>query len=63
VCYPELCNTEQYFFIIQAFEGSKVEDMSRILVEHGYSYSGKDILTSGITGELLNAYIFFGPMY
>ncbi|KAJ3280249.1 DNA-directed RNA polymerase III core subunit ret1 [Borealophlyctis nickersoniae] len=46
-----------------AFGGSKVEDMSRILIEKGYSYSGKDMLTSGITGEPLSAYIFFGPVY
>lgn len=30
-----------------AFGGSKVEDMSQILIEHGYSYSGKDYVTSG----------------
>ena len=30
-----------------AFGGSKVEDMSKILIEHGYSYSGKDYVTSG----------------
>lgn len=30
-----------------AFGGSKVEDMSRILIENGFSYSGKDFLTSG----------------
>ncbi|KAI0244506.1 DNA-directed RNA polymerase III complex subunit Rpc2 [Massospora cicadina] len=46
-----------------AFGGSKVEDMSRILIDHGFSYSGKDFVTSGITGESLNAYIFFGPIY
>ncbi|KAJ1652703.1 DNA-directed RNA polymerase III complex subunit Rpc2 [Dispira simplex] len=45
------------------FGGSKVEDMSRILIEQGFSYSGKDYLTSGITGEALSAYIFFGPVY
>ncbi|CCA66782.1 probable DNA-directed RNA polymerase III, 130 KD subunit [Serendipita indica DSM 11827] len=38
-----------------AFGGSKVEDMSKILIEHGFSYSGKDMLTSGITGEPLEA--------
>lgn len=32
-----------------AFGGSKVEDMSRILMDNGYSYSGKDFLTSGST--------------
>lgn len=30
-----------------AFGGSKVEDMSRILVENGFNYSGKDYVTSG----------------
>ncbi|EPZ33014.1 polymerase III polypeptide B [Rozella allomycis CSF55] len=46
-----------------AFGGSKVEDVSKTLIEHGYSYSGKDYLTSGITGEPLQAYIFMGPVY
>lgn len=55
-----MCGKLQYG---TAFGGSKVEDMSRILVENGFSYSGKDYLTSGITGEPLTAYIFFGPVY
>ncbi|EMR09746.1 DNA-directed RNA polymerase III subunit RPC2 [Pneumocystis murina B123] len=46
-----------------AFGGSKIDYISQILVENGYSYSGKDQLTSGITGEALQAYIFFGPIY
>ncbi|KAK7205749.1 hypothetical protein BZA70DRAFT_294831 [Myxozyma melibiosi] len=46
-----------------AFGGSKLEDMSKILIEKGYSYSGKDMLTSGVSGECLQAYIFFGPIY
>ncbi|KAG2093034.1 hypothetical protein BD769DRAFT_1520741 [Suillus cothurnatus] len=46
-----------------AFGGSKVEDMSRILIEHGFNYAGKDMLTSGITGEALEAYVYFGPIY
>ncbi|KAG2492788.1 hypothetical protein HYH03_008949 [Edaphochlamys debaryana] len=41
----------------------KVEDISATLVRHGFSYSGKDWLTSGITGEPLEAYIFMGPVY
>lgn len=45
------------------FGGSKLEDMSEILVQHGFNYSGKDMLYSGITGEALEAYIFFGPIY
>ena len=32
-------------------------------VEHGFSYSGKDMLTNGTTGEPLEAYIFMGPVY
>ncbi|KDQ20564.1 hypothetical protein BOTBODRAFT_26567 [Botryobasidium botryosum FD-172 SS1] len=46
-----------------AFGGSKVEDMCKILVENGFSYAGKDSLTSGITGEPLEAYTYFGPIY
>jgi DNA-directed RNA polymerase III subunit RPC2 len=53
-----------------AFEGSKVEDMGKILIENGYSYSGRDYLTSGwmpliagITGEALSTFIFAGPVY
>ncbi|THH28177.1 hypothetical protein EUX98_g6005 [Antrodiella citrinella] len=46
-----------------AFGGSKVEDMSRILIDHGFSYAGKDMMTSGITGEALEAYVYFGPIY
>ena len=45
------------------FGGSKLEDMSKILVDKGFSYSGKDMLYSGIHGECLQAYIFFGPIY
>ena len=37
--------------------------MTRILIEKGFSYAGKDILTSGITGEPLEAYVYFGPIY
>jgi len=46
-----------------AFGGSKVEDICEELVEAGYNYQGKDILTSGITGESLQAYIYHGPIY
>ena len=46
-----------------AFGGSKLEDMSQILVDKGFSYDGKDYLTSGITGEPLPAYVFTGPIY
>ncbi|KAL8742500.1 MAG: hypothetical protein Q9190_005021 [Brigantiaea leucoxantha] len=46
-----------------AFGGSKVEDMGDILIRNGFSYAGKDFMTSGITGESLPAYVFFGPIY
>jgi DNA-directed RNA polymerase III subunit RPC2 len=46
-----------------AFGGSKLEDMSKVLIENGFSYDGKDYLTSGITGEPLPAYVFTGPIY
>ncbi|KAI3635703.1 hypothetical protein MIR68_006341 [Amoeboaphelidium protococcarum] len=45
------------------FGGSRIEDMGKILVDHGFNYGGKDYLTSGITGEPLEAYIFFGPIF
>jgi len=46
-----------------AFGGSKLEHMSKVLIENGFSYDGKDYLTSGITGEPLPAYVFMGPIY
>ena len=49
--------------LIISLTSLKVEDMSQMLIEHGFSYSGKDMLTSGITGEPLEAYVFFGPIY
>lgn len=45
------------------FGGSKVEDMSRLLIENGFNYAGKDMLTSGITGQPHEAYTYFGPIY
>jgi len=45
------------------FGGDKTEDLGKILISHGFSYGGKDYVTSGITGEPLSAYIFFGPIY
>lgn len=46
-----------------AFGGSRVEDMGDVLISKGFSYSGKDFITSGITGESIPAYVFFGPIY
>jgi DNA-directed RNA polymerase III subunit RPC2 len=39
-----LCGKLQYG---TAFGGSKVDDMAKILVDNGFSYSGKDFVTSG----------------
>ncbi|KAK1273848.1 DNA-directed RNA polymerase II subunit RPB2 [Acorus gramineus] len=41
----------------------RVEAISDTLVKHGFSYSGKDFIYSGITGCPLQAYIFMGPIY
>ncbi|EFC45012.1 predicted protein [Naegleria gruberi] len=46
-----------------AFGGDKVEDIGKGLIRHGFSYSGKDLLTSGITGETMSCYIYFGPVF
>lgn len=46
-----------------AFGGDKVKDISADLIKCGYNYLGKDCMTSGQTGELLQAYIFSGPIY
>ncbi|XP_068232795.1 DNA-directed RNA polymerase III subunit RPC2 [Palaemon carinicauda] len=46
-----------------AFGGTPVKDIMEELVRHGFNYQGKDILYSGTTGEALQGYIFFGPVY
>ena len=46
-------------------------DVARIAGRHtrdiepllGYNYGGKEYLTSGMTGEPLEAYVYFGPIY
>jgi DNA-directed RNA polymerase III subunit RPC2 len=37
--------------------------MSRLLIDAGFNYGGKDMLTSGITGQPMEAYVYFGPIY
>merc|ERR1712054_702198 len=41
----------------------RVVEASKKLVSHGFSYVGKECLTSGVTGQPLLAYIFMGPIY
>eukprot|EP01084_Bolivina_argentea_P278251 475273_1 len=40
-----------------------VSNVCKHLVNLGYSYSGKDYLTCGITGNPLSSYIFIGPVF
>jgi len=46
-----------------AFAENPVEDCRKILHDQGYEEYGKDVLIDGISGETVNAYIFFGPVY
>eukprot|EP01054_Gregarina_sp_Poly1_P001598 Gregarina_sp_Poly_1__1597@NODE_1403_length_4216_cov_48_957339_g934_i0_p2_GENE_NODE_1403_length_4216_cov_48_957339_g934_i0NODE_1403_length_4216_cov_48_957339_g934_i0_p2_ORF_typecomplete_len493_score55_84RNA_pol_Rpb2_6/PF00562_28/7_9e129RNA_pol_Rpb2_7/PF04560_20/3_5e32_NODE_1403_length_4216_cov_48_957339_g934_i020743552 len=46
-----------------AFGGTKVKDIAKVLISNGMHYSGKDYLTSGITGEALQTYVFAGPIF
>ncbi|EZG46753.1 DNA-directed RNA polymerase beta subunit [Gregarina niphandrodes] len=46
-----------------AFGGTKVKDIAQVLCGAGFHYSGKDYLTSGITGEALQTYVFNGPIF
>lgn len=46
-----------------AFKANHLEELSKDLVEKGFSYTGKDILVSGITGEYIDSYVFQGPVF
>jgi DNA-directed RNA polymerase III subunit RPC2 len=46
-----------------AFSSDKVQDLTNDIVSAGYSYSGKELMMSGITGELLYAYIFLDQFF
>ena len=46
-----------------AFRSHPVDEVSKVLLNHGFSWEGKDYFTSGLTGEPLEAYIFNGPIY
>jgi DNA-directed RNA polymerase III subunit RPC2 len=46
-----------------AFGGDDVGSCSEVLVRQGFHYLGKDMMTSGLTGEPLSAYVFCGPIY
>eukprot|EP00744_Colponema_vietnamica_P010506 GILI01014846.1.p1 GENE.GILI01014846.1~~GILI01014846.1.p1 ORF type:complete len:800 (+),score=237.77 GILI01014846.1:333-2402(+) len=46
-----------------AFGGTTVKECGEVLVAHGFAYGGKEYLTSGVTGEPLQCYVFCGPIY
>eukprot|EP00931_Biecheleriopsis_adriatica_P063853 TRINITY_DN38747_c0_g1_i1.p1 TRINITY_DN38747_c0_g1~~TRINITY_DN38747_c0_g1_i1.p1 ORF type:complete len:1196 (-),score=225.56 TRINITY_DN38747_c0_g1_i1:24-3611(-) len=46
-----------------AFGGTPAEEIYRTLISHGFAPTGKEYLTSGITGEPIETYIFCGPIY
>ena len=46
-----------------AFGGDSISSISSALVAHGYHYGGKEFLTSGLTGEPMRSYVFFGPVF
>ncbi|RNC58276.1 putative DNA-directed RNA polymerase polypeptide [Trypanosoma cruzi] len=46
-----------------AFGGDNAEDLGMHLLRNGFNYHGKDAFYSGITGEIMQAYVFFGPIY
>jgi DNA-directed RNA polymerase III subunit RPC2 len=41
----------------------KVDVVCAELVMHGYNYMGKDMLTSGVSGQPLESYVFMGPVF
>merc|ERR1711920_995257 len=46
-----------------AFTNTPANEIYKTLIKNGFAPTGKDMLTSGITGEALQAYIFCGPIY
>ncbi|CCW59776.1 unnamed protein product [Phytomonas sp. EM1] len=46
-----------------AFAGDPAAEIGRLLVSHGCNYHGKDLFYSGITGEAMQGFVFFGPIY
>lgn len=46
-----------------AFGGTPAEEIYRTLIRHGFAPTGKEYLTSGITGEPMESYVFCGPIY
>jgi DNA-directed RNA polymerase III subunit RPC2 len=45
------------------FGGETAKDIGEALVKNGFSYTGKDVLISGISGEYIKSYVFSGPVF
>lgn len=43
--------------------GRSVKWVGEALVSHGFAFEGKECLYSGITGELMECYVFVGPCF
>ena len=54
---------KEYGTVFSSVGHDKVDLLGQELVKAGFNYSGKDQVTSGITGEIWEAHIFFGPVY
>ena len=51
-------------FLIELSETLRLRrEASSTLLKYGFSYVGKDMLYSGISGEPLQVYIFMGPVF
>lgn len=46
-----------------AFQGDTTKFLMHTLTANGFNYGGKEVMYCGLTGQPLNAYIFFGPIY
>eukprot|EP00796_Vickermania_ingenoplastis_P012996 gene12996-8842_t len=46
-----------------AFAGHTAQEIGSALLSKGFNYQGKDLFYSGITGEIMQAFVFFGPIY
>jgi DNA-directed RNA polymerase III subunit RPC2 len=46
-----------------AFAGDRVNDVGKILTQNGFSFTGKDFLYSGVSGEPIECAIYSGPIF
>ena len=46
-----------------AFAGDRVDDIGKILTKNGFSFTGKDFLYSGLSGEPIECAIYSGPLF